>query len=290
MSELRLTIGLPGSGKTKYATQLLFHNNNWLRINWDEMRKARGMDLRKFDRKSEEEMQKFSFEWAEIAGRRGSDVIVDNTNLSENTRNKWKGVAERAGMDYTEVRMDTPLAECIDRDQNRPDSVGRAVIERMALFADLITFRREERLVLVDMDGTLADCGHRRKYISNGNHEWDKFEGEAILQDLPHWGIIHLVKMLSDQGYVVLVVSGRSIDRAGKHTVQWLRNYHLDFNYRHIFMRQGGDHRQDYIVKQEILDKLPKDQISYVLDDRNQVVEMWRRNGLTCLQVADGNF
>ena len=30
--------------------------------------------------------------------------------------------------------------------------------------------------------------------------------------------------------------------------------------------------------------------IDYVLDDRNQVVEMWRSIGLTCLQVAEGNF
>ena len=27
-----------------------------------------------------------------------------------------------------------------------------------------------------------------------------------------------------------------------------------------------------------------------VLDDRNQVVKMWRENGLTCLQVAEGDF
>jgi len=27
-----------------------------------------------------------------------------------------------------------------------------------------------------------------------------------------------------------------------------------------------------------------------VFDDRQQVVDMWRQNGLTCFQVADGNF
>ena len=27
-----------------------------------------------------------------------------------------------------------------------------------------------------------------------------------------------------------------------------------------------------------------------VLDDRDQVVRMWRHRGLTCLQVAPGNF
>jgi len=27
-----------------------------------------------------------------------------------------------------------------------------------------------------------------------------------------------------------------------------------------------------------------------VFDDRQQVVDMWRQNDLTCFQVADGNF
>jgi hypothetical protein len=30
--------------------------------------------------------------------------------------------------------------------------------------------------------------------------------------------------------------------------------------------------------------------IEYVLDDRNQVVDMWRSIGLICLQVAEGDF
>ena len=33
-----------------------------------------------------------------------------------------------------------------------------------------------------------------------------------------------------------------------------------------------------------------KYRVLFVLDDRNQVVDMWRDIGLTCLQVADGNF
>ena len=52
-------------------------------------------------------------------------------------------------------------------------------------------------------------------------------------------------------------------------------------------MRNSGDRRPDVEVKQEILDYLPKDRIRYVLDDRDQVVDMRRKNGLTCLQVAD---
>lgn len=289
MSELRLTIGLPASGKSQYALKLM-DNPQWFRINWDNMRRDRGTHLRAFNRTEEEAMQKDSFRIAEIYGQDGFNVIVDNTNLNENTRNRWKGVAQRAGMEYTEITMDTSLEKCIARDERRtgPDQCGRAVIERMALFNGFIKFRPEERLVLVDMDGTLADCSHRKEHILGGRHDWNAFEGELILKDPPVFPIINLVKMLNAQGYVILVVSGRQIDRAGKHTVVWLKKYGVP--YQHIFMRNGGDNRPDNIIKQEILNKLPKNQITYVIDDRDQVVKMWRENGLTCLQVADGNF
>ena len=48
------------------------------------------------------------------------------------------------------------------------------------------------------------------------------------------------------------------------------------------------------ILKAEstLLDKarIGKENIVGVFDDRQKVVDMWRKNGLTCFQVADGNF
>jgi hypothetical protein len=57
-------------------------------------------------------------------------------------------------------------------------------------------------------------------------------------------------------------------------------------------MRKEGDVRKDAIVKGEIYEKNinGKYNVLFVLDDRNQMVEMWRGLGLTCLQVADGDF
>jgi len=74
-------------------------------------------------------------------------------------------------------------------------------------------------------------------------------------------------------------------------TVEWLKQTHLYPNDYTLLMRKDKDYRQDYIVKQEILDThIDKTRVWFVLDDRKQVVDMWRRNGLTCLQVADGDF
>jgi hypothetical protein len=57
-------------------------------------------------------------------------------------------------------------------------------------------------------------------------------------------------------------------------------------------MRKYGDYRKDYVVKREIYEQLiaPDYDILCVLDDRNSVVDMWREIGLTCLQVAPGDF
>jgi hypothetical protein len=59
-----------------------------------------------------------------------------------------------------------------------------------------------------------------------------------------------------------------------------------------LMMRKTGDKRKYSIVKKEIFNEHIKGKycVDFVLDDRNQVVEMWRKLGLVCLQVAEGNF
>ncbi|WP_216080453.1 hypothetical protein, partial [Shigella flexneri] len=73
-------------------------------------------------------------------------------------------------------------------------------------------------------------------------------------------------------------------------TTHWLyEHYGILFN---LSMRKDGDVREDSIVKLEMFNEHIRDKyyVDFVLDDRNQVVELWRSLGLTCLQVADGCF
>ena len=86
----------------------------------------RGMTV-KFNREEEDRMQKDLFGQAEYWGKQGFNVVVDNTNLNERTRNKWRGVAQRAGMRYVEQQMEATLEECIKRDAKRE---GRACVGR----------------------------------------------------------------------------------------------------------------------------------------------------------------
>lgn len=314
---LKILSGLPASGKSTYATKWVADDpENRVRINWDDMRAANAAWIPgKFHRDLENLIQAQSFWEAENALRAGKSVIVDNTNLTEKAKNKWRRLGENFRVTIEEQEFDTPVETCVWRDAERNGHahVGRAVIERMALFNGKIQFGKSERLLIVDVDGTLADLSHRRPFLERrkcsycdgtgqyveGNRciqcsgngltkkDYDSFF-RAVDKDTPIVPIINLVNELEAIGYVPIIVSGRPIDRAGKATTTWLYRYGIP--YRHIFMRAGGDFRQDCIVKQEILDRLPKKQIRYVFDDRTQVVEMWRKNGLTCLQVADGNF
>jgi len=87
----------------------------------------------------------------------------------------------------------------------------------------------------------------------------------------------------------ILLVSGRQ-DQYKSQTERWLATHNI--RYDALIMRKTGDMRKDSIIKQEIFENEIRDHynIRFVLDDRNSVVEMWRSVGLTCLQVAPGNF
>lgn len=163
---------------------------------------------------------------------------------------------------------------------------------------------RPDKVVICDLDGTIADCTHRLNLVKGpieglyGDFKpnWDAFF-DACVGDKPIQPIMELVKGLRRLGYRIVFLSGRS-DRVLNKTVQWLA-FHGFFpgdNYEYIGMRKHGDHRPDDIVKLELLSELMvkmcihHENIFCVIDDRKRVVDMWRKQGLTCLQVAEGEF
>jgi len=141
--------------------------------------------------------------------------------------------------------------------------------------------------IIFDIDGTIADLTHRLHYIAKKPKRWDLFFKECI-NDKPITDILALYDMFNARGIPMILVSGRS-DEVRAETEEWLRRNQITYDQLH--MRKAGDYRPDWVVKEEILKTHLKDiPIRYVFDDRNQVVAMWRRNGIRCLQVADGKF
>ena len=147
-------------------------------------------------------------------------------------------------------------------------------------------------IVICDIDGTIANCEHRKHYVTERPKNHEAFYA-GVKDDTPIWSVIGLVQtLLAYEGSrtELVFVTGRP-ERCRTDTVEWLKHTHLYPNDYTLLMRKDKDYRQDYIVKQEILDThIDKSRVWLVLDDRKQVVDMWRRNGLTCLQVADGDF
>lgn len=147
--------------------------------------------------------------------------------------------------------------------------------------------------IICDLDGTLANCEHRVHHVQNKPKNWDAFYAGVKDDDYNYPVLSLLEKFLHYEGweYKIIFCSGRP-ERCRGDTDWWLREVcHFGSKDYTLLMRKDGDFRQDYIVKQEILDQhIDKGRVLFVLDDRQQVVDMWRRNGLTCFQVAEGNF
>ena len=134
--------------------------------------------------------------------------------------------------------------------------------------------------IIVDIDGTIA------KMVDRGPFEWSK-----VGSDQPIEPIIDLVHLLSDF-YPILFLSGRD-EICRPQTEKWLEQNTYIKSYSKLFMRPQGNNEKDSIIKRRIYDTKIKNvyDVKYVLDDRDQVVKMWREElGLTCLQVAYGNF
>ena len=147
-----------------------------------------------------------------------------------------------------------------------------------------------DKKVIFDLDGTLALIDKRRDLATkDGKMDWDVFfDPDNIDLDIPNDVVVSMAKMLSSQGHPIWILSGRS-DVTHQATVDWLNKHDIWFD--HLVMRpQNHLYMPDNDLKQMWLDSIGKDNVAMVFDDRNQVVDMWRKNGLTTFQVADGNF
>ena len=148
-----------------------------------------------------------------------------------------------------------------------------------------------KKIVIFDLDGTLALIDKRRDLSTKDNGKFDLdvfFDPKNIDLDTPNQPVIDMAKMLSSQGHPIWILSGRS-DVTHTATTDWLLKH--DVWYDQILMRpQHHLYMPDNDLKQGWLDTIGKDNVAIVFDDRQQVVDMWRQNGLTCFQVADGDF
>jgi predicted kinase len=326
MSKLIITRGLPGSGKTTYAKRWVSEDSlHRSRLNRDDFREMLHGGAHGYDRPLEQAVT-FAHQGAvRTLLMSGRDVICDDMNLQNRQVKEWMKLAKEAGADFEVVDLTNVLLdECIQRDMERGSRGGRLVgaeyIEKKyeqflkgrkyplplpelsaGQYVEPYVARPDApKAILVDIDGTLALMNGRRPY------DWDRVSEDAV-----NWPIRHLVDWITygfgsarKRVLNVIFMSGRD-ESCRAETLRWLETEakllldaasfdtedQMDWGFE-LYMRPEGDMRPDHVVKLELFDEHIRNQydVQLVLDDRDQVVDMWRRLGLTCLQVADGAF
>jgi uncharacterized HAD superfamily protein len=136
-------------------------------------------------------------------------------------------------------------------------------------------------IVLVDIDGTLADVRHRLHHINNARRKNWKAFFEGMDRDTPIASTVAWVQSLAGH-HDIIIVTGRPEEYRAR-TEAWLKQNGIPF--ADIFMRRDGDHRPDYEMKKEALKRWPKERIKLVIEDRPPVCDMWLKEGIRCVLV-----
>ena len=299
--QILILVGAPGSGKSTFARYFLRTEENWMRLCRDDFRTMQfsGANLSNHEEFMISEMIDAAIEALLL---KKINVLLDATHCRKDYLNHY---IERFNhfADISFKLFDLDIATLIERCEKRYKSVGK-LIPRSALnsFVKDLEFLKKDfdfairrkvarqlpvavqdanlpKALICDLDGTLALMNNRNPYDATHCDNDDLNE--------PIAGVL---KKYYRDGFQILLLSGRE-ERFREPTVRFLEKHSI--TYHQLWMRRTKDARRDAIVKREIYDEeiAGKFFIEFVLDDRNQVVEMWRNAlHLPCFQVNFGNF
>ena len=146
--------------------------------------------------------------------------------------------------------------------------------------------------IIFDLDGTLADISHREHLVKGGTKDWKAFH-DAVGDDLPNTPVIEIWNALKATGKFEFYIYTGRIDSTINETKDWLTKYGIIpdvLRMRPSASRIGDDELKANWLKWDFPTKEEREEILCVFEDRQKVVDMWRRKGLSCLQVAAGKF
>lgn len=299
MKKIILTVGCPGSGKSTWTREFISKNPGYFNINRDDYRQSimghEERDEYKYTKKKESIVTYMQHDAAHMILCQDTikGVIISDTNLNPERRKVWEEYAKEMGHQIEYKVFDVPWTELVKRNSKRgtksvPIDVLRSMYSHMREYQGLEVYTGTEfakKAVIFDLDGTLA------LHVARG-----PFELKKLSTDAPNKMVVQYLKMLHHSGYSIITVSGRESGTEEdpmeyyEATKAWMDKYGIPYE-THI-QRAQGDERKDDIVKEEIFwNKIaPHYDVKLAIDDRNQVVEMWRRIGVECWQVNHGDF
>lgn len=307
------TRGMSGSGKSTWARAWVAEDPvNRRRVNRDDIRSAL-FTVPQYSPSEEKLVTKVAHEALESFLGDGYSVVLDNTHLQTRYLRELFGYAVERDIPFIVMSFEILFDEAVSRVVSRAAMGGLEVSEEV-LQKQWKQFTRNGKLsklpevlevlssqkasnaldkvepyvrnvelpsaFLVDVDGTLMDMGGRR-----GPYEYDK-----VLLDTPIQPVVEVVLALQKAGHAIIIMSGRE-DSCAADTLSQVEATGIQVAALH--MRATGDQRQDAVIKAELFDSHIRNKwnIVAVLDDRQQVVDMYRdRLGIHVLQCAEGNF
>jgi len=303
MNKIIVMIGISGSGKSTFAKRLYDANPQEVMIvNRDKIRELlfgytevtiSSYYARPDMFQCEKEVSKYEDLLIKQGLQDKKDVIVDATHLKAKYLDRFKSF--NAQVDF--VPLDIDVATCKERDKGRVRQVGEHIIERQhKQFRNLHkqtdfqsyypntehdakfehSFDKED-CVIFDIDGTLAQMDGRSPF------DWSRVEEDKVNEPVYTAYLAH--KALGNK---IVICTGRD-GSCTTETKSWLAANDITYDEFHI--REAGDCRKDFIIKEELwADINSRYNIVCIYDDRDQVVNHARSLGIAVFQVAYGNF
>jgi predicted kinase len=293
---LTILIGCPASGKSTYAEWQIRTEFKTMRISRDEIRYSQFQEV--MDANAESMISKIIYEQVKTLLLNGWNVILDNCHTKlDYIKQPINVFSEFAHIEFK--LFDLPLEELFIRNEKRQRKVPKKVIENMfhqlQIVKNKFDFQSIKKVnktmeyaiqnsalpkaIICDLDGTLC--------LMNGRNP---FDASTCEQDLLNEPVANVLRNYKKLGYAILLVSGRE-DKYKEPTLRFLEKHAIDYD--DLIMRKTSDNRKDSIIKTEIYNDFIKEKffVEFVLDDRNQVVDTWRKDlKLPCFQVYYGDF
>lgn len=322
MQKITLTVGIPACGKSTWAKEEIKKDpEGTTRINRDDLRNM--MSNYHFCDANEKLVTEASDAILRSALRKGRNIILDETNLTSRNYDKICDIVRELNISamVMEKAFYVDLDEALLRNSKREGTskIPEDVIHKMWKTSGgkqhkfykpkVEVIQPEDKnesvgtpdydsslpdAIICDLDGTWAlfnSIGKTGK--ATIKHPLAQvrspYDASKAADDDINEVVRDIVELFYSKGVKIIFCSGRE-DCYRAQSESHIKKY-SNIEYK-LFMRQTADVRKDSIVKNEIYEREIKGKynVKFILDDRSSVVAFWRSIGLTCLQVAPGDF